>query len=163
MDRHRHSGARYRRGPAAVRQEQETPVNAKFGASVAVVGLFLYVGYHHKVPDPLPAVATAAHVRGGTLNCADLERLWESAGGSPGTAFTAAEIAMAESGGDQYATDTNGGRSTDRGYWQINSVHGSLSAYDAYANARAAVQISGDGSDWTPWVTYDTGVYAGRC
>ena len=50
---------------------------------------------------------------------------------------------MAESGGRQYATDTNGGASTDRGYWQINSVHGGLSTYDAAGNARSAVQISG--------------------
>jgi hypothetical protein len=100
---------------------------------------------------------------GGTLSCRGLEALWESAGGSSGTAFTAAEIAMAESGGRQYATNLNGGRSTDRGYWQINSVHGSLSAYGAYANARAAVLISHDGSNWTPWVTYSTGAYQGKC
>jgi hypothetical protein len=107
------------------------------------------------------ATLTAAH--GGTLNCAGLERLWESAGGSPGEAFTAAEIAMAESGGRQYATNTNGGRSTDRGYWQVNSVHGAQSTYDAYGNARAAVQISGDGRDWSPWVTWQTGAYQGQC
>ena len=83
---------------------------------------------------------------GGTLSCRGLEALWESAGGSSAAAFTAAEIAMAESGGRQYATNLNGGRSTDRGYWQINSVHGSLSTYGAYANARAAVLISHDGT-----------------
>ena len=100
---------------------------------------------------------------GGTLSCRGLEALWESAGGSSAAAFTAAEIAMAESGGRQYATNLNGGRSTDRGYWQINSVHGSLSTYGAYANARAAVLISHDGSNWTPWVTYSTGAYQGKC
>ena len=31
------------------------------------------------------------------------------------------------------------------------------------ANARAAVQISRDGTDWTPWTTYQTGAYAGPC
>jgi hypothetical protein len=100
---------------------------------------------------------------GGTLSCRGLEALWESAGGSSAAAFTAAEIAMAESGGRQYATNLNGGRSTDRGFWQINSVHGSLSTYGAYANARAAVLISRDGSNWTPWVTYSTGAYRGKC
>jgi hypothetical protein len=107
------------------------------------------------------AITTAAH--GGTLSCRGLEALWESAGGSRSAAFTAAEIAMAESGGRQYATDTNGGASTDRGYWQINSVHGGLSTYSAYANARSAVLISHDGTNWGPWVTYQTGAYYGKC
>lgn len=125
--------------------------------AVLAVAAVAFVALHHSAPARL----AAAH--GGTLGCAGLEKLWEQAGGSPGAAFTAAEIAMAESGGRQYATDTNGGRSTDRGYWQINSVHGAQSTYDAYGNARAAVQISRDGTDWSPWVTYDTGAYAGRC
>jgi hypothetical protein len=101
--------------------------------------------------------------RGGTLSCAGLEALWESAGGSRGTAFMAAEIAMAESGGRQYAVNTNGGRSTDRGYFQINSVHGVLSTYDAAGNARAAVLISRDGTDWSPWVTFNENKYEGQC
>lgn len=104
-----------------------------------------------------------AKVSGGTLDCAGLEHLWEQAGGSRGTAFMAAEIAMAESGGRQYAIDTNGGRSIDRGYFQINSVHGSLSTYDAYGNARAAVVISHNGTNWGPWVTYDENLYQGKC
>ena len=74
----------------------------------------------------------------GTLGCAGLEALWEQAGGSHAEAFTAAEIAMAESGGRQYAlSPTN-----DYGYWQINGVHG---------------------RDWDPWTTYTSGAYAGRC
>jgi hypothetical protein len=70
---------------------------------------------------------------------------------------------MAESSGQQYAAMHNTDGSTDRGYWQINSVHGSLSTYGAYANARSAVLISSDGRDWSPWVTYNTGAYAARC
>jgi hypothetical protein len=100
---------------------------------------------------------------GGTLSCSGLEALWESAGGSSGTAFMAAEIARAESGGRENATDLNGGASTDRGYWQINSVHGALSTYDPAGNARAAVELSGDGTNWSPWVTYNTGAYQGQC
>ena len=42
-------------------------------------------------------------------------------------------------------------------------VHGSLSAYGAYANARAAVLISNNGRNWTPWVTWNTGAYQGKC
>lgn len=102
-------------------------------------------------------------LHGGTLSCSGLEALWESAGGSRGTAFMAAEIAMAESGGHEYSTDLNGGRSTDRGYWQINSVHGTLSTYDPAGNARAAIQLSDDGANWSPWVTYNAGAYEGQC
>ena len=100
---------------------------------------------------------------GGTLSCHGLEALWESAGGSSAAAFTAAEIAMAESGGRQYASLNNTNGTTDRGYWQINSIHGSLSTYDAAGNARAAVRLSGNGTDWSPWVTYNTGAYQGKC
>jgi hypothetical protein len=148
-------------------------VSGKFVASAVAAGIATaaLTGHHGGNADAaarhgMPA-AVAAVVRGtasgGTLSCSGLEALWESAGGSRGTAFMAAEIAIAESGGRQYAANTNGGRSTDRGYWQINSVHGALSTYDAAGNARAAVQISGNGTDWSPWVTYQTGAYAGKC
>ena len=130
------------------------------------------IGFHAYQAGAFTAPATASgtaarldvHVSGGTLDCAGLERLWEAAGGSRGEAFTAAEIAMAESGGRQYATNTNGGRSTDRGFWQINdAAHGSLSTYDALGNAKAAVLISHDGTDWFPWVTFTRNLYQGRC
>ena len=107
------------------------------------------------------AVGTAATTTSlsGTLGCGGLEALWVKAGGSPGVEVTAASIAMAESGGNQFATGTVG----ERGYWQINPVNGSLSTYNAYGNARAAVIMSGDGTNWSPWTTYTSGAYAGRC
>jgi LysM repeat protein len=102
---------------------------------------------------------TAAADLSGTLGCSQLEELWQAAGGSQTEAFTAAEIAMAESGGNQYATGTVG----ERGYWQINPDHGSLSTYDPMGNAKAAVIISADGTNWTPWTTYTSGRYIGQC
>lgn len=98
-------------------------------------------------------------VSGGTLGCTGLESLWTAAGGNAGSAFIAAEIAEAESGGNQYATGAAG----ERGYWQINPDHGYLSTYNAIGNARAAVIISGNGSNWSPWTTYTSGAYSGRC
>jgi lysozyme-like protein len=121
---------------------------------------------HHGSVHTTDSVAAGAAVSvpgGGTLSCSGLEALWESAGGSPGTAFTAAEIARAESAGQQYATDNNSNGSTDRGYWQVNSIWGALSTYDPAGNARAAIQISGDGTNWSPWVTYNSGAYQGQC
>ena len=133
----------------------------------------IYAGEVLKVPSGPPANAATAHtpkharatvltssaIPSGTLGCTGLEELWEDAGGSHAEAFIAAEIAMAESSGNQYATGTVG----ERGYWQINPDHGSLSTYDPLGNAKAAVIISDDGTNWTPWTTYDTGAYIGQC
>ncbi len=106
------------------------------------------------------AVLTSSTSLSGTLGCSGLEELWEDAGGSHAEAFTAAEIAMAESGGDQYAHSPT----DDYGYWQINAVHGPAEAtFSPLGNARAAIAISDDGTDWDPWTTYVTGAFEGRC
>jgi LysM repeat protein len=134
----------------------------------------IYVGEKLQVPyDPpanaasyVPKHASAATLSSsdtklsGTLGCSGLEALWEAAGGSHAEAFIAAEIAMAESGGDQYAlSPTN-----DYGYWQINGSHGpALATFNPMGNAKAAIIISDDGSNWDAWTTYVTGAYEGRC
>lgn len=118
----------------------------------------------HAAPAPRPAVTVvrqeAAVTPGGTLGCTGLAQLWVQAGGAQGEALTAASVAMAESGGDQYALSPT----DDYGYWQINAAHGPAEAtFSALGNARAAIAISADGSDWDAWTTYATGAYAGRC
>lgn len=110
--------------------------------------------------SPSTTTSTDSTSLSGTLGCSGLEQLWEDAGGSSSEAEIAAGIAMAESGGDQYATNPS---SDTKGYWQISPVWGSLSSYDALTNAEAAVQISGDGADWSPWTTYTSGAYEGQC
>lgn len=92
-------------------------------------------------------------------NYAQLEGIWVQAGGAVGAAPIAAAIAMAESGGNTTATNNDGNGSTDRGLWQINSVHGAQSTYDVMGNARAAVAISNNGTNWAPWTTYGNGAY----
>jgi len=104
-------------------------------------------------------VLAASSQFSGTLGCSALEELWEQGGGSAAQAVTAASIAMAESSGEQFATGAAG----ERGYWQINPDHGSLSTYDPLGNAKAAVIISDDGTNWTPWTTFTSGIYQGRC
>jgi LysM repeat protein len=96
---------------------------------------------------------------GGTLDCDGLEQLWDSAGGNRADAFMAAEIAMAESGGRQYALSPT----DDYGYWQINASNGALATFNAYGNARSAIILSDDGSNWNAWTTYHSGAYEGRC
>jgi LysM repeat protein len=95
----------------------------------------------------------------GTLGCSGLEQLWNSAGGNPADAFMAAEIAMAESGGNQYALSPT----DDYGYWQINASNGALATFNAYGNARSAIILSDDGANWDAWTTYTEGLYAGKC
>lgn len=134
----------------------------------------IYVGESLTIPYSAPSGTTSYTPRhakatvltssasklSGTLGCSGLEALWEAAGGSHGEAFMAAEIAMAESGGRQYAhSPTN-----DYGYWQINGSHGPAEAtFNPIGNAKAAIAISSNGRDWYPWTTYVTGAYHGRC
>ena len=137
----------------------------------------IYVGEKLTIPSHAPAGATSYSPRhakkqqstvltssakklSGNLSCSGLEALWKAAGGAPGSAFIAAEIAMAESGGRQYAhSPTN-----DFGYWQINGGHGSaMATYNPVGNAKAAIAISSNGRNWRPWTTYVTGAYHGRC
>lgn len=135
------------------------------------VGLGLYLGSIF-IGGPSVAHALTGGVLGGktphgTLNCSQLERLWEKAGGSPSTARMAAAIAMAESGGQQdppsNASSNYNGKS-DIGYWQINSgIYPGLATTNPIGNARAAIQISQDGTNWSPWVTYQNNAEAGLC
>ena len=114
---------------------------------------------HAKKP-PRTVLTNSAGRLSGNLSCSGLEALWETAGGSRGEAFMAAEIAMAESGGREYAHSAT----NDFGYWQINGGHGpALATYDPLGNARAAIAISSNGSNWRPWTTYTSGAYRGRC
>ena len=95
----------------------------------------------------------------GTLGCTGLEQLWNAAGGNPADAFMAAEIAMAESDGHQYALSPT----DDYGYWQINASNGALATFNAYGNARSAIILSDDGTNWDAWTTYTEGRYEGKC
>lgn len=80
-----------------------------------------------------------------------LQDLWKSVGGSAVAAPFAAAVALAESGGNSGSINHNSNGTVDRGLWQINSIHGGLSTVDPKANARAAVQISNNGTNWRPW------------
>lgn len=95
----------------------------------------------------------------GNLSYVQLEQLWVDAGGNPAVRNMAAAIAMAESGGRDVVSAPNSNGTVDRGYWQINSSWGSQSTLDPLGNARAAVAISKNGTNWNPWVTFWKGLY----
>lgn len=88
-----------------------------------------------------------------------LKQIWVFNGGNPAAAGIAAAVALAESGGNPNAIGHNTDGSVDRGLWQINSVHGSLSTTDITANAKAAISISNNGTNWQPWTTFKSGAY----
>ena len=95
----------------------------------------------------------------GDYSCSDLENLWDAAGGNRNAAFMAAEIAMAESGGNPNAISPT----DDYGLWQINASNGALATLNPFGNAKSAIILSDDGTNWGPWTTYTSGAYSGRC
>ena len=110
------------------------------------------------------AMASGIHGNGnasipGTYSCSGLATLWVEAGGNPAYKEIAASVAMAESGGNPDAiSPTN-----DYGLWQINGSWGNMATLDPMGSAHSAVYISNDGTNWTPWTTYTSGAYYGRC
>lgn len=100
-----------------------------------------------------------------------LQDLWKQAGGSPASAAVAAAIALAESGG---RPDAHNPKPPDDSYglWQINmlgrlgparrqqfGLSSNTALFDPLTNAKAAVAISGGGSNFGAWSTYTNGAY----
>jgi hypothetical protein len=73
-----------------------------------------------------------------------------------------AAIAMAESGGKYRALNRNTNGSTDKGLWQINSIHGlegkGYNLYDPEDNAKAASVVY-DKQGYKAWAVYNSGAY----
>lgn len=97
------------------------------------------------------------------LSQTQLAKLWVQAGGNPAKAGEASAIAMAESRGNTDAEDHDSNGTTDLGPWQINTVHTQFNPQslinNPLYNAKAAVIISNNGTDFGPWVTFQTGAY----
>lgn len=128
-------------------------------------GAFKFPSLNAKLPSAA-AQAQQKSVRHGTppknakqYNQRELQQLWVQAGGDPSKALEASAIAMAESGGRANATNNDSNGSTDKGLWQINTVNGHLSTYNPLKNARSAIELSDNGNNWDPWVTYHNGDY----
>lgn len=104
------------------------------------------------------------------LTFGQIRDLWLSVGGPTGAADTAAAIAIAESGG---RTDAHNPVPPDDSYglWQINYLgnlraprtarYGAPAALlaDPMLQARAALDISGGGTNFKPWSTFTSGAY----
>lgn len=86
-----------------------------------------------------------------------------NAGFSQSSAQIIAAIAMAESSLNPSAEHTNTDGSVDRGILQINSHwHAEVPntcAYDTACSFQQAYRISSNGTDFSPWATYQSGAY----
>lgn len=100
----------------------------------------------------------------------EVENLWIQAGGNPQSAAMAAAVADASSALNPDATQQNPDGTWSRGLWQISSANGALSSTDPKSNARAAILMSNNGSDWSQWCStwsdnncgLDHGTYLGE-
>lgn len=80
-----------------------------------------------------------------------VENYWIQAGGNPQAAAMAAAIADASSGLNAAASRQNPDGTTSVGLWLIPKNGVPPGSSDPVANARAAVQLSKNGTDWTQW------------
>jgi hypothetical protein len=99
-----------------------------------------------------------------TYSYAQLEQLWINNGGAKSLAPIAGAIALAESAGDNEATNPtdNNGTQTSWGLWQIsNGTHAQPvpNILDPNVNAQQAVAKYNGAGGWSPWGTYDSGAY----
>lgn len=87
------------------------------------------------------------------LSWDQLRNTWIYAGGARDRADIAAAVAMAESGGRSDATHYNNNGTVDNGLWQINRPYTAFSLFDPFTNAKVAIQMSANGTNWRPWCT----------
>ena len=102
--------------------------------------------------SPLPNLV----MPGGRYQFRDLMLLWVGNGGRRDQAAMAAQVALFESGGRPTAR-LKTSREDSRGLWQINlkahPTYAHADLYDPVTNVRAAIAISGNGANWSPWST----------
>lgn len=102
-----------------------------------------------KKPPPKPVKKPPAKA----MTFKQVENVWIQAGGNPQAAAMAAAVADASSGLNPNATFTNPDGSVGIGLWLIDKGGLPPGSTDPLANARAAVQLSKNGRDWSLWCT----------
>jgi Lysozyme like domain len=98
-----------------------------------------------------PTVTGSAAPSSGALTLAEAENYWIQAGGNPQAAQMAAAVADASSGLNPNITRTNPDGSVSVGLWLLPSNGTPPGSTDPVANARAAIQLSNNGTDWSQW------------
>jgi hypothetical protein len=114
----------------------------------------------YQSPTPTPSTTPVTMTDKGTapsnpgvtgLTFDQVENYWIQAGGNPQAAAMAAAVADAESGLNAAATRSNPDGTQGVGLWLIPANGTPPGSTDPLANARAAVQLSQNGADWTQW------------
>lgn len=128
---------------------------------VSALDSVLFGGAQTARPQRAPTRTPHIHSRGKQqFSAPELQALWIQAGGDPAKANIAAAIALAESGGRTgpgvHSSNPAGG--INRGPWQIWSGNPG-SSDDPLTNAKTAVRMSKNGTNWGSWETYATGAY----
>jgi Lysozyme like domain len=99
------------------------------------------------------------------LSGSDCANLAMKAGCPNAQSVVAGQIALAESGGvPNVESDPNTDGSHDLGLWQINDkAHADILAGKDWwvpsVNAQLMMDVSANGTKWTPWTTYNSGAY----
>jgi Lysozyme like domain len=104
---------------------------------------------------PVIATGTGANLsgNGGALTSDQVIGYWIQAGGNPQAAQMAEAIADASSGLNPNTKITNPDGSIVVGLWLIPQNGSPPGSTDPLANARAAVQLSNNGTNWSQWCT----------
>jgi hypothetical protein len=115
-----------------------------------------------------PGAAGAAPAVSGAYTTSTLGALWTSQGGSSGTAFEAANVAMAESSGNPDAIGSNPDGGQDVGLWQLDTKgvgagYTTAQLQDPATNARITIMATANGTNWSEWAdaVVSNGVYTG--
>jgi hypothetical protein len=102
--------------------------------------------------------ASEAQYGGDELSADQIASLAIAAGLPCDRIVLATAVALGESGGDTGATHADDDGSIDRGLWQINSLawpsYSTTCVFDGACNAGAMAAISGNGSNFGPWLAY---------
>lgn len=129
-------------GKSPLKQSQSTGISGS--ASTSATGV--------------TGVQSSALPSAGTYTTAQLQALWEQAGGSASTAANAACHAMQESSGNPQATSSNPDGGTNVGLWQLDTKgvgagYSVAELENAMNNARITVFATKNGTDWSEWST----------
>lgn len=100
-----------------------------------------------------PKGSTTAGTGTAAMTYSQVENAWIQAGGNPQAAAMAAAIADSESGLNPNASRSNPDGTTGVGLWLLPNNGSPPGSSDPVANARAAIQLSKNGTDWTQWCT----------
>ena len=120
--------------------QRSTPVPRRTSSSITGLSSITgsdYAAGHANIPGTSPQYSIAG-----------MERFWIRAGGNPAHAAVAACIANAVSKGIPDMVGNTGGV----GLWQIRN--GGAAMADPISNAKQAIAISHNGSNWGPWASH---------